>query len=144
MYSTLPPKYRRRVQASLVAGWFLLACSGLSAILSPPSIALAELGPTFTYAWGTLLTVASITAGVAVLAQRYRWEWVASWLAAGGILPLAITLWTLTFVGYTSLASQSFMVTTVFMMCVKRAVSCSAHAAKLRDMHEEVSRVADS
>lgn len=142
MYSTLPPKYRHRVQWALVACWLTLVGAGYSAIIDPPATVLFELGGILNAFWGALLGTAATVAAVGVATSHYRWEWIAAWLATAGAAPYAVTVWWLIFAESALDPTHGFVASLALMMCIKRVQSCSAHAAKLRDMHEEVSRVA--
>ncbi|AWY05396.1 membrane protein [Microbacterium phage Metamorphoo] len=136
MYSGLPPRERRAVQASLVAGWLAATGAGVTAALNPTSVTLLAMGPVIAAIMGVILTISAVVACVGVLAQRYRLEWVAAWTAAAGFVPYSITIWSLTITDNLSWLTASFISTVSLAFYVSRALLCAAHAAKLRIVHE--------
>lgn len=136
MYSGLPSRERRAVQASLVAGWLSATGAGLSAALNPTSMTLLTMGPVIAVLMGSVLTVSAIIALVGVIGSRYRLEWVAAWMAAAGFVPYSITIWSLTVTENTSWLTAAFISTVSLAFYVSRAFLCAAHAAKLRIVHE--------
>jgi len=136
MYSGLPPRERRAVQASLVAGWLSATGAGVSAALNPTSVTLMSMGPFIAAIMGAMLGVSAVVAVVGVVAQRYRLEWVAAWTAAAGFVPYSITIWSLTITENVSWLTAAFISTVALAFYVSRAVLCAAHAAKLRIVHE--------
>ncbi|QGJ95265.1 hypothetical protein QDA11_gp45 [Microbacterium phage Jayden] len=136
MYSGLPARERRAVQASLVAGWLSATGAGLSATFNPTSVTLAAMGPVIAAIMGTILSVSALVALVGVVGSRYRLEWVAAWIAAAGFVPYSITIWSLTVTENASWVTAAFISTVSLAFYVSRALLCAAHAAKLRVMHE--------
>ncbi len=136
MYSGLPPRERRAVQASLVAGWLSATGAGLSAAFNPTSTTLVAMGPVIALIMGAILSVSAVVALVGVVWGRYRLEWVASWTAAAGFVPYSITIWSLTITENASWFTAAFISTVSLAFYVSRAFLCAAHAAKLRLIHE--------
>lgn len=136
MYSGLPPRERRAVQASLVVGWLSATGAGLSAALNPTSVTLATMGSVIAAIMGVMLAASAVVATVGILAQRYRLEWVAAWVAAAGFVPYSITIWSLTVTENSSWFTAAFISTVSLSFYVSRALLCAAHAAKLRIVHE--------
>lgn len=135
MYSGLPLPHRRFVKVSLSASWLFAAAAGLSAVILSPNTIISELGPWLTEISGWMLGTAAITAMLGVAGARYRWEWFASWFAAAALSPYLVTVWALTLTGEPTRSTQAFLVTSLLSFFITRAVLCSAHAAKLREVH---------
>jgi len=136
MYSGLPPRERRAVQAALVAGWFSATGAGITAAVNPTSQTLTEMGPIIAAIMGISLSISAVVAMVGVLGNRYRLEWVAAWVSAAGFVPYSITIWSLTITENISWLTAAFISTTALSFFVSRALLCAAHAAKLRIVHE--------
>ena len=136
MYSGLPAPQRRALQASIVAGWVCAVGSGVAAITLPYSVVLAEMGPVVAAIMGSVLALTSIIATVGVVLNRYRLEWVASWIAAAAFVPYSITIWSLTVTINAHWLTAAFISTVALAFFVSRAAQCAAHAAKLRVVHE--------
>ncbi|QDH93284.1 hypothetical protein QC999_gp66 [Microbacterium phage Cressida] len=136
MYSGLPTKERRRVQAALVFGWVSATGAGISAAFNPTSVTLLEMGPVIAAIMGLTLSVSAVAAIVGILGRQYRIEWVAAWLAAAGFVPYSITIWSLTITLNLSWLTAAFISTVCLAFFVSRAMLCAAHAAKLRIAHE--------
>ncbi|QGJ92708.1 hypothetical protein QDA04_gp38 [Microbacterium phage Megan] len=136
MFSGLPPRERRAVQASLIAGWVFATGAGISAALNPTSVTLLEMGPLVAGMMGGVLALAALVAVVGIARQRYRLEWVAAWMASAGFVPYVITIWSLTITINVSWLTAAFIASIALVFFVFRALSCAAHAAKLRIVHE--------
>lgn len=141
MFSGLPPREKRAVKATLIAGWLSAAGAGISATVDPTSRTLAEMGPLAAMVMGVLLSIAAVGALVGVVSDRYRLEWVSAWIAAAGFAPYAITIWSLTVTINANWLTASFISTVALSFFVSRAFLCAAHAAKLRVVHEAVETV---
>lgn len=135
MYSGLPPANRRIVKTTLASAWLLAASAGLSAVVMSPTRIINELGSWGTLASGILLGVSAIFAALGVVGNRYRWEWIASWMSAVALAPYFVTVWALTFLDSWTRSNQAFLVSSLLAFFVSRAVICAAHAAKLRVVH---------
>lgn len=136
MYSGLPPRERRAVKAALIVGWASATGAGISAALIPTSVVLTEMGTLIAAIMGTGVAFSALLAIYGVAAGRYRFEWVAGWLAAASFVPYSITIWSFTITANTHWLTASFISTTALSYFVSRALLCAAHAAKLRIAHE--------
>lgn len=136
MYSGLPAPQRRALKASIVAGWACSVGAGLAAIAVPYSVVLATMGPVVAAITGVALAFSAIIASVGVVWDRYRLEWVAGWTAAASFVPYSITIWSLTVTLNVHWMTAAFISTVTLAFFVSRALSCAAHAAKLRLVHE--------
>ena len=138
MYSTLPPKQRRYVLITLSLYWLLVAAGGSTSIVFEPNRITESMGEYTTNAWGTVVLISGLAAVVGVTFRRYRIEWIAAWMAAAGISPYVLAIWWLVADGEPFRLTQGFMMTALLVSFLKRAMSCSAHAAKMRELHKEV------
>ena len=138
MYSTLPPKQRRYVLITLSLYWLLVAAGGSTSIVFEPNRITESMGEYTTNAWGTVVLISGLAAVVGVTFRRYRIEWIAAWMAAAGISPYVLAIWWLVADGEPFRLTQGFMMTALLVSFLKRATSCSAHAAKMRELHKEV------
>ncbi len=135
MYAGLPKRERRAVQIALALGWAFATASGLSASLNPTSRVLLEMGPGIAVPAGALLAISSVVGVLGVVTGRYRFEWVAGWLAAAAAVPYAATVWSLTITVNSSWVTAACNATVALVFYASRALLCAAHAAKLRQQH---------
>lgn len=144
MYSLLPRPWKIAVKTTISSAWGLLGLGGAYAAIFPTEPLIADWGPAIPLVWGIALAVAATMAIYGLLFDRYRWEWVAAWIGGAALAPYVVTVWWLWSVGaHDRFVSAVFL--TGFLVCVmSRAVSCAAHAAKLRQDHEESMRVLDA
>lgn len=143
MYSTLPIRQRRNVLLALSTFWILSSAAGTSAILYEPNRLTEAMGPVTTAAWGAVLAAAGLAAAVGVALRHYRVEWVASWFSAAASSPYILAIWWLVAEGELNRLTQAFFMSAILVAFLKRAASCSAHAAKMRVLHEEVKYLGD-
>lgn len=141
MFSHLPRRHRAIIRSTLSAAWLLTAAGGGSAILWTPVTIESELGTYLTYFWGGVAAIASVVAFFGVVLDRYRLEWSASWFASGGITLYAGVLWWLVFTGSETRLTQAFLITALLVHTLNRAVSCAAHAARLREQSAETGEI---
>jgi hypothetical protein len=135
MYSGLPMPHRAAVKTSLATAWLLAGGAGLSAIIFPPVTIVAGLGGPMTAVTGCALAAAAFTAALGVVMARYRWEWLASWVASAALAPYAATIWALVFTGEPTRETQALLASSLLAFFITRSVLCAAHAAKLREVH---------
>lgn len=135
MLSTIPKRYSVPIHAAVSAAWIFAALSGLGAIVLSPLTIVSKLGEIVLYGCGAVTAAASLLAAFGVVANRYRIEWAASWFAACGLSPYAVTLWWLVFSGEWTRLTQASVVSAAILFMVSRALYCAAHAAKLRAIH---------
>jgi hypothetical protein len=144
MYSGLPARNRRQIQAVLGASWLLVAGVGASIWLPPPNPLEEILGDVAAFISGLVLVVAACVAAGGVLARQYRWEWVSSWIAGAALVPYAITAWYLTWFVDGLYSTSAFLSTGMLGFMATRALLCAAHAAKLREVHTTTTTVIDA
>lgn len=135
MHSGLPRRHRIAIRITLAAAWGLSGCGGLSAILVSPTRIVGELGYLGTLISGAVLFTVTFIAMAGVIWNRYQWEWVASWIAAAALAPYLVTSWALVVTDTWTRSTQAFLITSLVAFYISRAVLCSAHAAKLRELH---------
>lgn len=143
MYSGLPKGHRRVVVATLASAWLLSTGAGLSAVLDP-RVSVAALGYLGTAISGIALAGATLVAAAGVIFGRYRWEWIAGWVGVVALVPYVVTLWAITLAVSGSNAGQTFLVSSLAAFYASRIALCSAHAAKLREVHVATTAVIDS
>lgn len=135
MYSHLPPKQRVYVRTALSSAWAMSALGGLSSLifsLGGPLDALAVTGRVA----GVILSVMAVMAVVGVAVNRYRVEWIAAWFSATALAPYTLVFWYSVFSVDLTRMSSAFLLTALLCFFVTRAIMCSAHAARLRMLHE--------
>jgi hypothetical protein len=113
----------------------MAACGGVASLvatsLDPPT-ALTITGLIAAIALASMASIAAL--GVA--ANNYRLEWVASWFAATALAPYALVYWYTVFTENIERMSSAFLLTALLGFFVTRAIMCSAHAERLRLLHE--------
>lgn len=135
MLSSYPRRDRILLRATLASAWALVALGGVAAIFFTPTTIENELGTYLTYVWGGIAAIASIVAAIGVLADRYRLEWAAAWFAGGGLAVYAGVVWWLVATGNQTRLTQALLVSALILHTAYRALSCAAHARKLRAEH---------
>jgi len=135
MYSSLPTTSRRLVKGALSVAWSSAGGAGLSSVLLSPVSFVRELGLTWTLVFGAGLAVAAAFAVVGVLGGRYRWEWIASYLASACMVPYAVLLWGTVALGRETTMPQAFIASALVAFFLLRGFLCAAHAAILRTAH---------
>lgn len=135
MFSGLPRRHQTRVRASVAVAWALSAAAGLSAAVAPEQG--FPLGVEAAFVTGIALVVCAGAAAIGVMINRYRLEWVSAWLAAGSIVPLTVVLWAIAITQSLSFLSDALFVTSLLAFFLSRAALCAAHAAKLREAHDQ-------
>jgi hypothetical protein len=117
----------------LALAWFAVAAGGLSSVL------FADREPVVD-AFGIAGVVTATVAGLGVVFDRYRWEWVAAWFTAAAMTPYVFGAWGLVAERGPRVLSTAFLLTALVAFFALRALMCAAHAAKLRAIHEEQRR----
>ena len=132
MYSGFPLWAKRATKTSLALGWGALSGAGLSALLnpSPPIMETIHLWRVVVAAG---LIVFGLIAVVSVFTERYRGEWVASWVCATCLIPYVVIAWALA-TGSGNFAG-AFLFTGLVGMLLGRGLFCSGFAARLRAEH---------
>lgn len=135
MLSSYLRRDRILLRGILASAWIVVALGGVSAILFTPTTIENELGTLLTYIWGGISAIASIIAAIGVLTNRYRLEWAAAWFAGAGLAVYGGVVWWLVVAGSTTRLTQAFLISALILHTVYRALSCGAHARKLRIEH---------
>lgn len=131
-YSLLPPKWRLSIVTVVSAAWSLLGAGGIAAAFIPPNDILTEWGPVPPAIGGTILAGASLLAVLGLVRDRYRWEWVASWVAGAALSPYVVTTWWLVVADVPDRLAPAFFSTALLVCVLSRSITCAAHAARLR------------
>ena len=113
----------------------MAALGGLSSLIFTPMYPIDALAFTGVIA-GSILTVMSTLAALGVATNRYRIEWVAAWLSATALAPYTLVYWYTVFAVDVARLSSAFLLTALCGFFVTRAIMCSAHAERLRLLHE--------
>lgn len=132
MYSLLPPRWRLAIKATISTAWALVGMGGIAAAFIPPNPFVIEWGPVIPSIMGTLLLVASVLAVLGVTRDRYRWEWIASWVAGGCLALYVLTIWWLFATGAHERLTTALFTSALLVCVISRSVTCAAHAARLR------------
>lgn len=141
MFSSIPPGPRGRLQAVIVAAWGAFAVSGGMAIVFPPGPETRGWASLPILMFGSMMLSAGVFAAVGVLADRYRWEWVAAWLGGLAYAPLAV-LEIVEVIRSGSGQSWTLALALAFVVLLyplTRAQWCSGHASKLREIQKDES-----
>jgi Na+/H+ antiporter NhaD/arsenite permease-like protein len=135
MFSHLPPRQRVYVRSALSLAWAMAALGGFSSLLLSPIWPLDALAVTGRVA-GVILSIMALMAAMGVATNRYRVEWVAAWFSATALAPYTLVFWYSVFSTDLARMSSAFLLTALLCFFVTRAIMCSAHAARLRLLHE--------
>lgn len=144
MYSGLPTTARHRVQASLAVSWLASAGAGIAALATPLNVVLSELGLFWATVVGVVLFVAAAWAAAGVIFNRYRWEWLASWVSVVAMTPYLIGAWLVVALLGPDRLVGALLATSLAGFYLSRGLLCSAHAAKLRELHQASVAVLES
>lgn len=117
---------------TISTGWALIGAGGIAAAFTPPNEILSAWGPVPPAIGGTVLAVACVLAIAGLIMNRYRWEWVASWVAGAAYSPYVVTVWWLLLTGAPERASTALFSTALLVCVLSRSIACAAHAARLR------------
>lgn len=113
----------------------MAALGGIASLIMTsmePPTALSVTGLIAAIALASMASIAAL--GVAI--NSYRLEWVASWFAATALAPYALVYWYTVFTENFGRLSSAFLLTALVGFFVTRAIMCSAHAERLRLLHE--------
>ena len=111
--------------------------AAVSMVAWTPPILESIIGVALTWAWAGVLSTSSAIALYAAAAGRYRIEWPAAWVAAGGSAACLVTLLAASFDGMPTCASRAALSAAVTLALVYRACELGAHAAALREAHHD-------
>ena len=139
MYSGFNRKSQIYIRGSLVFVWVCIAAGALGGLILTPVTIASELGVIAEFS-ALVALVCSLAATYGILRNRYRFEWVAAWLAGAGVAPYCFGLWGLViFGGVPTRLQQAAYITALFGFTLHRAISCSVYAKRLRDLHRILS-----
>jgi hypothetical protein len=137
MFTQFPESSQILLRISLAAAWAFSAAAGLSAVVFLPD----TNGPDFMYEArvlaGITLAVATTAAGIGVALNKYRIEWVCSWLAAAGFTPFIALYWTVVYKDTDGTLPIALMMSSLVTFYAFRGISCAAHATRLRRLHDD-------
>src|SRR5688572_8899537 len=135
MYSGLPRHARRVIKSTLSSAWLASGVAGAFAVVSAAMDGATTYPTGMEILFGSMLMTGASIAAFGVIFNRYRWEWVSSWLAASAVAPYAVLAWANTIVDW-SHATTAFLFTSLVMFYIQRGALCAAHASKLREVHK--------
>lgn len=137
MYSATPLPQRALIRITLTVIWVLILFGGVTSLFFNTSTAISELGSTMAMISGSITAVAGAIAALGVAGGRYRYEWAAAWAAAAGMIPYIFASWVDVCLNHLE-TDQALYSTAAWVFMILRTQECSAHAAKLRALHEGV------
>ena len=123
------------IRISLSLAWAMSALGGVASLIMTsmdPPTALTVTGLIAAVALASMASLASL----ATATNNYRLEWVASWFAATALAPYALVYWYTVFTENLGRLSSGFLLTALLAFFVTRAIMWSAHAERLRLLHE--------
>ena len=115
----LPPS--RMWLAVRAASYGLIAASG-AVVLSTPPATYAGLSDALTVAWGVLCLVGGGLMVYGVVRQRYRWEWLPSWVAATGVAMYAALSWQQVLAEGIGHAPRALLMSSLVLLLLSRAI----------------------
>lgn len=138
MYSGYPRKDRVRIRFTLAAAWFFTAVWGAASIFLTPTTVQDELGLHLPNITGAIVLSSSVVAIYGVVRDKYYLEYVAAWFAVGGAFVYVITVWGLVIFSTPTRLQQAAALTSLLFFYLFRVAVNTAHAVKLRTIHEKV------
>lgn len=132
MYALLPPFWRACLKINIALAWFIVAAGGVAAAAIPPNPFVLAWGEGAPVVISAVLVVSCAASIYGVLADRYRFEWVASWFASGALGLYTLTVWWLIVIGVHERLTTAIFTSALLVCVLSRIVACSAHAARLR------------
>lgn len=140
MYSNLDKKDQVMIRSILAAAWLFISIGGAATLFGQPSIIRIELGVVMDgAAWAIIIFGAAAAIGVAI--GKYWWEWISSWLAAGGVFVYFSGAWYLMFHGLPTILPHACYLTSLLLFMVYRGIMNAAHARKLRQILTSAERM---
>lgn len=103
------------------AAYLLIAASG-AAVLSAPSASYASLSTVLTVVWGILCLIGGGLMAYGVARQRYRWEWLPSWVAATGVAMYAALSWQQVLAEGIGHAPRALLMSSLVLLLLSRAI----------------------
>lgn len=138
MFNNLPRKDQFLLHSVLTGAWLFIAAGAASGLLGQ-RINLVDRDLSTIVMVSSAITVAfAFAAAVGVALDRYWWEWVASWVAAGGMAVYAVGLWWVALTGNSDNLQRASTVTAVVLFMCYRGLSNASHARRLRTIHDKV------
>lgn len=99
----------------------LIAASG-AAVLSTPPTSYAGLSTVLTVAWGILCLIGGGLMAYGTVRQRYRWEWLPSWVAATGVAMYAALSWHAVLTEGIGHAPRALLMSSLVLLLLSRAI----------------------
>lgn len=119
--SPYPVPASRLWLAARGSAYALIAASG-AAVLSTPPASYAGLSTVLTVTWGLLCLTGGAAMTYGVLRQRYRWEWLPSWIAATGVAVYAALSWHQVLVDGPGHAPRALLMSALVLLLLSRAI----------------------
>ena len=126
------PRWRATLRGTRATLWACVVASGVFGITFTPTTIVGTIGEPLTYWWTSLSAVGGLVALVAAVVGRWKVEQLAAWVALGGMLGYAITVWGIVLGGELTRSTQASVITGLCISILYRALELAAHAAKLR------------
>lgn len=130
----IPQRWRPLLRYIRAALYVTLAAAGIADMFLTVDNPFALTGP-LAYWWAILLTGGAVAAGVGVVIDRYRVEWLATWPIMGGLLIYALTVWAALIAGQLSRGTQATLSLALLIALILRSAELAAVAARLRAEH---------
>ena len=138
MYSSFPKNDRVKIRLALGFAWAFTAVAGAGGVLLDLGSITNEGGAPVPFAASLMVLISALAATVGVALDRYWVEWVAAWLASGGVFVYAAIFWYLVITGQAGRLQTAGLLSALFCFYVYRIVACAAHARKQRTIHKLV------
>lgn len=130
-------KYTGRVavvlRLILSLAYLFVGGAGVAALWLTPTTISSVTGIGITYFWGALAVLGGFAGFAAVIYDRWRLEFIAAPLAAGGVLCYAISVWSLVLEA-TTRSTQANMIVATGLLLLYRTVELFATAEFHRNL----------
>lgn len=122
----------------MAGAWLFTAVWGAASIFLTPTTVQNEIGLHLPNITGGIVLLSSAIAVYGVIRDKYQLELVAAWFASGGAFVYVITVWGLVFMGTPTRLQQAAALSSLMCFYLFRVTVGTAHARKLREIHERV------
>lgn len=119
----------------------LITASGAAVLSNPPS-SYAGMSSILTFTWGVLCLIGGGLMVYGIIRQRYRWEWLPSWIAATGVAMYASLSWHSVLTEGIGHAPRALLMSSLVLLLLSRAIQLglidlgARHIAELRERDE--------
>lgn len=128
----LPPKYQKRLKLVRLGLYCCIAGAAVASLSDGYTRIEGIFGHTLSIFWTVTTVTGSLISMVGVVANRYRVEWVASYMVGAGIASYAVLYWYLSFDVGNQFAIHALFSTALLFAVYYRSTELASHAAKLR------------